>query len=148
MQKEKRLMSVIQSSKYDSLMGIVYMLSGIFYSIRGLEKNLTAALAFSAIMTSFVIFSGVQHFTCRKEEMDEMAYEHLNEASRIVLLEQGLIGAVLLIVDVLLDLSKVVLSKELTIGNFMMLNPASCMMILIGFQYFMTGFHFRRLERE
>ncbi len=82
------------------------------------------------------------------EEMDEMAYEHLNEASRIVLLEQGLIGAVLLIVDVLLDLSKVVLSKELTIGNFMMLNPASCMMILIGFQYFMTGFHFRRLERE
>ena len=147
MKKEKRLMSVIQSSKYDSLTGIVYMLSGIFYSIRGLEKNLTAII-FSAIMASFIVFSGVQHFTCKKEEMDEMAYEHLNKASRIVLLEQVLIGAVLLIVDVLLDLSKVVLSKELTIGNFMMLNPASCMMILIGFQYFMTGFHFRRLERE
>lgn len=148
MKEKKRLMSVMQSSKWDSLTGIVFMLSGIFYSSRGLQKNLTAVIVFSAIMVSFMLFSAVQHFTCKKEEFDEMAYEHLNMASRIVLLEQAAIGACLMIVDVLLDLSKVVLSKEFTIGNYMMLNPASCMMILIGFQYFVTGFHFRRLERE
>ena len=148
MKKNKKILSVTQYEKCNSLTGIFFMVSGIFYSSRRFEKNLPVLLIFIVISILAVIFTIVQHFGYDREELDEMANENLNTASRIVLMEEMLIGVGVMIVDFLVDMSKVVLSKELTVGNYMMLNHASCVMFITGFQIFMTSFHFRRLERE
>lgn len=148
MKKNKKILSVAQYEKCNSLTGIFFMLAGIFYSCRRFEKNLPVLLVFTVVSILSIIFTMVQHFGYEREELDEMANENLNMASRIVLMEEMLIGVLVMIVDFLVDMSKIVLSKELTLGNYMMLNPASCVMFITGFQFFMTSFHFRRLERE
>lgn len=112
MKKNKKILSVTQYEKCNSLTGIFFMVSGIFYSSRRFEKNLPVLLIFIVISILAVIFTIVQHFGYDREELDEMANENLNTASRIVLMEEMLIGVGVMIVDFLVDMSKVVLSKR------------------------------------
>lgn len=55
---------------------------------------------------------------------------------------------VILVVYMIQDSLKSFLSIEIPWTNYFTINPLSFVLLIMGFQYLMTGIHFKKLESE
>ena len=85
----KKILSVSQRMQKERLCGVIYLIGGLIFSCKGIEKNLILVACFAAVMIMYTIFTIIQDRNYEIEKFDEMATENLNKASRKVLLNFG-----------------------------------------------------------
>ena len=119
----KKILSVSQRMQKERLCGVIYLIGGLIFSCKGIEKNLILVACFAAT-------------------------ENLNKASRKVLLNLDTAFVVILVVYMIQDSLKSFLSVELPWTNYFSMNPLAFVLLIMGFQYLMTGIHFKKLESE
>ena len=144
----KKILSVSQRMQKERLCGVIYLISGLIFSCKGIEKNLILVACFAAVMIMYTIFTIIQDRNYEIEKFDEMATENLNKASRKVLLNLDTAFVVILVVYMIQDSLKSFLSVELPWTNYFSMNPLAFVLLIMGFQYLMTGIHFKKLESE
>ncbi len=144
----KKILSVSQRMQKERLCGVIYLIGGLFFSCKGIEKNLILVACFAAVMIMYTIFTIIQDRNYEIEKFDEMATENLNKASRKVLLNLDTAFVVILVVYMIQDSLKSFLSVELPWTNYFSMNPLAFVLLIMGFQYLMTGIHFKKLESE
>ena len=98
---------------------------------------------FATVMIMYTIFTIIQDRNYEIEKFDEMATENLNKASRKVLLNLDTAFVVILVVYMIQDSLKSFLSVELPWTNYFSMNLIAFVLLIIGFQYLMTGIHFK-----
>ena len=103
---------------------------------------------FATVMIMYTIFTIIQDRNYEIEKFDEMATENLNKASRKVLLNLDTAFVVILVVYMIQDSLKSFLSVELPWTNYFSMNQLAFVLLIMGFQYLMTGIHFKKLESE
>ena len=81
----KKILSVSQRMQKERLCGVIYLIGGLIFSCKGIEKNLILVACFAAVMIMYTIFTIIQDRNYEIEKFDEMATENLNKASRKVL---------------------------------------------------------------
>ena len=140
----KKILSVSQRMQKERLCGVIYLIGGLIFSCKGIEKNLILVACFAAVMIMYII----QDRNYEIEKFDEMATENLNKASRKVLLNLDTAFVVILVVYMIQDSLKSFLSVELPWTNYFSMNPLAFVLLIMGFQYLMTGIHFKKLESE
>ena len=143
----KKILSVSQRMQKERLCGVIYLIGGLIFSCKGIEKNLILVACFAAVMILYTI-SIIQDRNYEIEKFDEMATENLNKASRKVLLNLDTAFVVILVVYMIQDSLKSFLSVELPWTNYFSMNPLAFVLLIMGFQYLMTGIHFKKLESE
>ena len=144
----KKILSVSQRMQKERLCGLIYLIGGLIFSCKGIEKNLILVACFAAVMIMYTIFTIIQDRNYEIEKFDEMATENLNKASRKVLLNLDTAFVVILVVYMIQDSLKSFLSVELPWTNYFSMNPFAFVLLIMGFQYLMTGIHFKKLESE
>lgn len=144
----KKILSVSQRMQKERLCGVIYLIGGLIFSCKGIEKNLILVACFAAVMIMYTIFTIIQDRNYEIEKFDEMATENLNKASRKVLLNSDTAFVVILVVYMIQDSLKSFLSVELPWTNYFSMNPLAFVLLIMGFQYLMTGIHFKKLESE
>ena len=144
----KKILSVSQRMQKERLCGVIYLIGGLIFSCKGIEKNLLLVACFAAVMIMYTIFTIIQDRNYEIEKFDEMATENLNKASRKVLLNLDTAFVVILVVYMIQDSLKSFLSVELPWTNYFSMNPLAFVLLIMGFQYLMTGIHFKKLESE
>ena len=144
----KKILSVGQRMQKERICGVIYLIDGLIFSCRGIEKNLILVAGFTAVMILYTIFTIIQERNHEVEKFDEMATENLNKASRKVLLNLDTFFVIILIVYMLQDTLRFFLSIEIPWTNYFAMNPFAFVLLIIGFQYLMTGIHFKKLESE
>ena len=144
----KKILSVGQRMQKERLCGVIYLIGGLIFSCRGIEKNLILVACFATVMIMYTLFSIYQNRICEEEKFDEMATENLNKASRKVLLNLDVVFVTVLIIYMIQDSLKSFLSIEIPWTNYFTMNPIAFVLLIIGFQYLMTGIHFKKLESE
>ena len=144
----KKILSVSQRMQKERLCGVIYIIGGLIFSCKGIEKNLILVACFAAVMIMYTIFTIIQDRNYEIEIFDEMATENLNKASRKVLLNLDTAFVVILVVYMIQDSLKSFLSVELPWTNYFSMNPLAFVLLIMGFQYLMTGIHFKKLESE
>ena len=144
----KKILSVSQRMQMERLCGVIYLIGGLIFSCKGIEKNLILVACFAAVMIMYTIFTIIQDRNYEIEKFDEMATENLNKASRKVLLNLDTAFVVILVVYMIQDSLKSFLSVELPWTNYFSMNPLAFVLLIMGFQYLMTGIHFKKLESE
>ena len=144
----KKILSVSQRMQKERLCGVIYLIGGLIFSCKGIEKNLILVACFAAVMIMYTIFAIIQDRNYEIEKFDEMATENLNKASRKVLLNLDTAFVVILVVYMIQDSLKSFLSVELPWTNYFSMNPLAFVLLIMGFQYLMTGIHFKKLESE
>lgn len=144
----KKILSVSQRMQKERLCGVIYLIGGLIFSCKGIEKNLILVACFAAVMIMYTIFTIIQDRNYEIEKFDEMATENLNKASRKVLLNLDTAFVVILVVYMIQDSFKSFLSVELPWTNYFSMNPLAFVLLIMGFQYLMTGIHFKKLESE
>ena len=144
----KKILSVSQRMQKERLCGVIYLIGGLIFSYKGIEKNLILVACFAAVMIMYTIFTIIQDRNYEIEKFDEMATENLNKASRKVLLNLDTAFIVILVVYMIQDSLKSFLSVELPWTNYFSMNPLAFVLLIMGFQYLMTGIHFKKLESE
>ena len=144
----KKILSVSQRMQKERLCGVIYLIGGLIFSCKGIEKNLILVACFAAVMIMYTIFTIIQDRNYEIEKFDEMATENLNKASRKVLLNLDTAFVVILVVYMIQDSLKSFLSGELPWTNYFSMNPLAFVLLIMGFQYLMTGIHFKKLESE
>ena len=144
----KKILSVSQRMQKERLCGVIYLIGGLIFSCKGIEKNLILVACFAAVMIMYTIFSIYQNKICEEEKFDEMATENLNKASRKVLLNLDTVFVIILVVYMIQDSLKSYLSVEIPWTNYFTMNPLAFVLFIMGFQYLMTGIHFKKLESE
>ena len=144
----KKILSVSQRMQKERLCGVIYLIGGLIFSCKGIEKNLILVACFAAVMIMYTIFTIIQDRNYEIEKFDEMATENLNKASRKVLLNLDTAFVVILVVYMIQDSLKSFLSVELSWTNYFSMNPLAFVLLIMGFQYLMTGIHFKKLESE
>ena len=144
----KKILSVSQRMQKERLCGVIYLIGGLIFSCKGIEKNLILVACFAAGMIMNTIFTIIQDRNYEIEKFDEMATENLNKASRKVLLNLDTAFVVILVVYMIQDSLKSFLSVELPWTNYFSMNPLAFVLLIMGFQYLMTGIHFKKLESE
>ena len=144
----KKILSVSQRMQKERLCGVIYLIGGLIFSCKGIEKNLILVACFAAVMIMYTIFTIIQDRNYEIEKFDEMATENLNKASRKVLLNLDTAFVVILVVYIIQDSLKSFLSVELPWTNYFSMNPLAFVLLIMGFQYLMTGIHFKKLESE
>lgn len=144
----KKILSVSQRMQKERLCGVIYLIGGLIFSCKGIEKNLILVACFAAVMIMYTIFTIIQDRNYEIEKFDEMATENLNKASRKVLLNLDTAFVVILVVYMIQDSLKSFLSLELPWTNYFSMNPLAFVLLIMGFQYLMTGIHFKKLESE
>ena len=144
----KKILSVSQRMQKERLCGVIYLIGGLIFSCKGIEKNLILVACFAAVMIMYTIFTIIQERNYEIEKFDEMATENLNKASRKVLLNLDTAFVVILVVYMIQDSLKSFLSVELPWTNYFSMNPLAFVLLIMGFQYLMTGIHFKKLESE
>ena len=144
----KKILSVGQRMQKERLCGVIYLIGGLIFSCKGIEKNLILVACFAAVMIMYTIFTIIQDRNYEIEKFDEMATENLNKASRKVLLNLDTAFVVILVVYMIQDSLKSFLSVELPWTNYFSMNPLAFVLLIMGFQYLMTGIHFKKLESE
>lgn len=144
----KKILSVSQRMQKERLCGVIYLIGGLIFSCKGIEKNLILVTCFAAVMIMYTIFTIIQDRNYEIEKFDEMATENLNKASRKVLLNLDTAFVVILVVYMIQDSLKSFLSVELPWTNYFSMNPLAFVLLIMGFQYLMTGIHFKKLESE
>lgn len=144
----KKILSVSQRMQKERLCGVIYLIGGLIFSYKGIEKNLILVACFAAVMIMYSLFSIYQNRSCEKEKFDEMATDNLNKASLKVLLNLDTVFVIILIVYIIQDALKSFLSVELPWTNYFSMNPLAFVLLIMGFQYLMTGIHFKKLESE
>ena len=144
----KKILSVSQRMQKERLCGVIYLIGGLIFSCKGIEKNLILVACFAAVMIMYTIFTIIQDRNYEIEKFDEMATENLNKASRKVLLNLDTAFVVILVVYMIQDSLKSFLSVELLWTNYFSMNPLAFVLLIMGFQYLMTGIHFKKLESE
>lgn len=144
----KKILSVGQRMQKERLCGVIYLIGGLIFSCRGIEKNLILVACFAAVMILYTLFSIYQNKICEEEKFDEMATDNLNKASRRVLLDLDIVFAIILIVYIIQDALKTFLSIEIPWTKYLTITPLSFVLLIMGFQYLMTGIHFKNLESE
>ena len=144
----KKILSVSQRMQKERLCGVIYLIGGLIFSCKGIEKNLILVACFAAVMIMYTIFTIIQDRNYEIEKFDEMATENLNKASCKVLLNLDTAFVVILVVYMIQDSLKSFLSVELPWTNYFSMNPLAFVLLIMGFQYLMTGIHFKKLESE
>ena len=144
----KKILSVSQRMQKERLCGVIYLIGGLIFSCKGIEKNLILVACFAAVMIMYTIFTIIQDRNYEIEKFDEMATENLNKASRKVLLNLDTAFVVILVVYMIQDSLKSFLSVELPWTNYFSMNPLAFVLLIMGFLYLMTGIHFKKLESE
>lgn len=144
----KKFLSVGQRMQKERICGVIYLIGGLIFSCKGIEKNLILVACFAAVMIMYTIFTIIQDRNYEIEKFDEMATENLNKASRKVLLNLDTAFVVILVVYMIQDSLKSFLSVELPWTNYFSMNPLAFVLLIMGFQYLMTGIHFKKLESE
>ena len=144
----KKILSVSQRMQKERLCGVIYLIGGLIFSCKGIEKNLILVACFAAVMIMYTIFTIIQDRNYEIEKFDEMATENLNKASRKVLLNLDTAFVVILVVYMIQDSLKSFLSVELPWTNYFSMNPLAFVLLIMEFQYLMTGIHFKKLESE
>lgn len=144
----KKILSVSQRMQKERLCGVIYLIGGLIFSCKGIEKNLILVACFAAVMIMYTIFTIIQDRNYEIEKFDEMATENLNKASRKVLLNLDTAFVVILVVYMIQDSLKSFLSVELPWTNYFSMNPLAFVLLIMGFQYLMTGIHFKKLESK
>lgn len=144
----KKILSVSQRMQKERLCGVIYLIGGLIFSCKGIEKNLILVACFAAVMIMYTIFTIIQDRNYEIEKFEEMATENLNKASRKVLLNLDTAFVVILVVYMIQDSLKSFLSVELPWTNYFSMNPLAFVLLIMGFQYLMTGIHFKKLESE
>ena len=144
----KKILSVSQRMQKERLCGVIYLIGGLIFSCKGIEKNLILVACFAAVMIMYTFFTIIQDRNYEIEKFDEMATENLNKASRKVLLNLDTAFVVILVVYMIQDSLKSFLSVELPWTNYFSMNPLAFVLLIMGFQYLMTGIHFKKLESE
>ena len=144
----KKILSVSQRMQKERLCGVIYLIGGLIFSCKGIEKNLILVACFAAVMIMYTIFTIIKDRNYEIEKFDEMATENLNKASRKVLLNLDTAFVVILVVYMIQDSLKSFLSVELPWTNYFSMNPLAFVLLIMGFQYLMTGIHFKKLESE
>ena len=144
----KKILSVSQRMQKERLCGVIYLIGGLIFSCKGIEKNLILVACFAAVMIMYTIFTIIQDRNYEIEKFDEMATENLNKASRKVLLNLDRAVVAILVVYMIQDSLKSFLSVELPWTNYFSMNPLAFVLLIMGFQYLMTGIHFKKLESE
>ena len=144
----KKILSVSQRMQKERLCGVIYLIGGLIFSCKGIEKNLILVACFAAVMIMYTIFTIIQDRNYEIEKFDEMATENLNKASRKVLLNLDTAFVVILVVYMIQDSLKSFLSVELPWTNYFSMNPLAFVLLIMGFQYLMAGIHFKKLESE
>ena len=144
----KKILSVSQRMQKERLCGVIYLIGGLIFSCKGIEKNLILVACFAAVMIMYTIFTIIQDRNYEIEKFDEMATENLNKASRKVLLNLDTAFVVILVVYMIQDSLKSFLSVELPWTNYFSMNPLAFVLLIMGYQYLMTGIHFKKLESE
>lgn len=144
----KKILSVSQRMQKERLCGVIYLIGGLIFSCKGIEKNLILVACFAAVMIMYTIFTIIQDRNYEIEKFDEMATENLNKASRKVLLNLDTAFVVILVVYMIQDSLKSFLSVELPWTNYFSMNPLAFVLLIMGFQYLMTSIHFKKLESE
>ena len=144
----KKILSVSQRMQKERLCGVIYLIGGLIFSCKGIEKNLILVACFAAVMIMYTIFTIIQDRNYEIEKFDEMATENLNKASRKVLLNLDTAFVVILVVYMIQDSLKSFHSVELPWTNYFSMNPLAFVLLIMGFQYLMTGIHFKKLESE
>ena len=144
----KKILSVSQRMQKERLCGVIYLIGGLIFSCKGIEKNLILVACFAAVMIMYTIFTIIQDRNYEIEKFDEIATENLNKESRKVLLNLYTTFVVILIVYMIQDSLKSFLSVELPWTNYFSMNPLAFVLLIMGFQYLMTGIHFKKLESE
>ena len=94
----KKILSVSQRMQKERLCGVIYLIGGLIFSCKGIEKNLILVACFAAVMIMYTIFTIIQDRNYEIEKFDEMATENLNKASRKVLLNLDTAFVVILVV--------------------------------------------------
>ena len=144
----KKILSVSPRMHTERLCGVRDLIGGLIFSCKGIEKNLILVACFAAVMIMYTIFTIIQDRNYEIEKFDEMATENLNKASRKVLLNLDTAFVVILVVYMIQDSLKSFLSVELPWTNYFSMNPLAFVLLIMGFQYLMTGIHFKKLESE
>lgn len=148
MNKKKKFVSVGQQMHEDAVSGIVYLIGGFFFSCRGIEKHLILAICFEIAFLAYGIFNDIRDRNCEEERFDEMAKENRYKASNWVLIDFKIVSVIILFVYSIHNVLKYCFSVEIQWGKYFAMNPLSFVLLMLGFEYLMTGFHFERLERE
>ena len=120
----KKILSVSQRMQKERLCGVIYLIGGLIFSCKGIEKNLILVACFAAVMIMYTIFTIIQDRNYEIEKFDEMATENLNKASRKVLLNLDTAFVVILVVYMIQDSLKSFLSVELPWTNYF--NESTC----------------------
>ena len=145
----KKLISVGQNIKYEkTICGTIFLIGGLFFSMKGIEKNLFLLTLIAVMVCLNSLYSIIRNKWYIEEKLDEMAVENLNLASKMVLRDQLFICACILIIDIMLDALKIFLGVQIPVDKYFTISPLSCVLLVLGTQFLMTGIHFRKLERE
>lgn len=145
----KKIISVGQNIKYEkTICGAIFLVGGLFFSIKGADKNLFLMIMITATVCLNSLYSIIRNKWYEEEKFDEMATENLNIASKMVLRDQMLICVCILIIDIIFDVLKIFLGWQIPVNKYFTMSPLSCVLLVLGIQFLMTGIHFRKLERE
>lgn len=146
---KKKILSVGQNIKYErTICGTIFLICGVLFSIKGVYTNLFWMILIVAIVCINSLYSIIRHKRYEEEKFDEMATENLNLASRMVLRDQLLICACVLIVSTIIDVLEAFFGVRIPLNKYFTISPAACILMVVGTQFLMTGIHFRKLERE
>ena len=145
----KKILSVGQSIKYEkTICGTIFLIGGLFFSIKGAENNLVLMSLVTVISCLNAVYSIVRHQRYAEEKFDEMAIENLNIASKMVLRDQLILCVFILIVDIVLNALELFFEINVPLDKYFIISPVSCVLLVLGTQFLMTGLHFRKLESE
>lgn len=145
----KKIISVGQNIKYEkTICGAIFLVGGLFFSVKGADTNLLLMVLITVVVCLNSLYSIIRHKRYEEEKFDEMATENLNLASKMVLRDQMLICVGILIVDIIFDVLKIFLGLQIKVNKYFTMSPLSCVLLVLGTQFLMTGIHFRKLERE
>lgn len=148
-EREIKILSVTQSIKYEkTIAGIIFLIGGLLFSCKKFETNAVFLSIYTVIMCLEVALGLARGRLYKEEKFDEMAMETLNKASRKVLNAELILGTCVLSFDIISDVLKYLFSFEIQWSNYFSVTPFSVVLWILGFQFFMTGFYFKRLERE
>ncbi|WP_432628516.1 hypothetical protein [Brotaphodocola sp.] len=148
MNRKRKFVSVGQQIHRETIWGIVCLIAGFFFSYKGIYKHSMLIVYFGMVFLAYDVFSIMQGRNCEEERFDEMAMENLNKASHLVLIDFNIAGAVILTAGFLQEVLKNFFSIEIQWGEYFAMSPVAFVLLILGFKYLMTGFHFKRLERE
>ena len=145
----KKFISVGQNIKYEkTICGTIFLIGGLFFSIKGVETNLFLMTLIAVVVCLNSLYSIIRHKRYVEERLDEMAIENLNLASKMVLRDQLFLCVCILIIDIIFDALKIFFGVRIPVDKYFTISPLSCVLLVLGTQFLMTGIHFRKLERE